>query len=1337
MKWTHASKGDCSVHRNPARSAIELTGLATLVVGLLFAGSASRASDWPTYRGDNARVGTTTDKLPESLELRWVYSAPSAPRLSLSGDARTIEGNKQHVRVRYDDSLQVAVVGDRVYFGSSIDHAVYCLDAKSRATIWKFYTGGPIRLAPTIRDGRAWFGSDDGHVYCVDAADGELVWKLRAGPADEWILSRGEMVSRWPVRTGVLVDGDLAYFGAGIFPHETIYLYAVKAADGAIVWRRDNISQGDAGRDDLSPQGYLLATDDLLFVPSGRSLPVAVDRKTGDVVYRKRHSWRRDAGGVIGGTRALLADDQLYAAGPLHHLCMDQKTGNVGFGWFDGMRLAIASEKAFALTGKSLVGMDRLAYAANSRRRHELEMDVYSSGRKLRGQKGDQARATEKKIADAKAELERITDGGILWKTPSDSEGDLIVAGNQVIAGGNDRVAIFAADSGKETWNAAVEGEATGLAVADDALFVSTTAGKIYCFAAGAAPIAQASKDEPNPTPYPEDDRSALYGSAAEEVLRRTGQTRGFCLVVGSETGRLAYELAKRSDLKIYGVEPDADKVETARNALSDAGLYGHRITIHQADPSAIPYSNYFANLIVSDTLLASGKAPADPTVVARHLKPLGGMIALGQPEGAPRSGASIETLTQWQQRTGLVEDEAAEVDAEGSWVTLKRGALPGAGNWSHQYGDAGNTASSEDTRVKGGLGVLWYGDPGPGKMVNRHDSAVGPLAVNGRLIVQGENSVMAYDAYNGVFLWERENPQSIRTGVFQNQTPGNLAASEDSVFVMMREVCIELDAATGELRATHRLPDAVDSKTHQWGYVAHVDGRLFGTATRREMVDARRRRRGRRTVDATDSIFAIDLASGKHLWSHQGKNIAHRTIALGPDQVYFIDSSISGAQREALLREDKSNVKNLTGKAAEEAEALMKGVDVRLAVALDAATGKQLWSKKVDVTDCSEIGIGGGKLTLMVSRGALILGGANANGHYWKQFVAGEFARRRLVALDAVDGSELWAKDANYRHRPIIVGDTVLAEPWAFDLRTGVQQMREHPVTGEQVPWSMMRTGHHCGMITGCPNMLLFRSGATGFYDLQQDIGIRHFSGHRLGCWINSIPANGLVMIPEASAGCVCLYSIAATIVMEPREPREPWAIHSMVGAMKPVRHLAVNLGAPGDRKDARGTSWITYPRPKPYQHTKLELDLQLQPKFLAGGGYESRNSASAPIEGTETPWVFNSVARGLVQCTVPLLEKNAGAGRYDVKLYFTETDPVEPGQRVFDVKLQGKTVLEDFDIVAAANGPSKAVVRAFPNISITDDLVIDLVPQGSGRTPERMPLISGIEVIRSSQAD
>jgi hypothetical protein len=66
---------------------------------------------------------------------------------------------------------------------------------------------------------------------------------------------------------------------------------------------------------------------------------------------------------------------------------------------------------------------------------------------------------------------------------------------------------------------------------------------------------------------------------------------------------------------------------------------------------------------------------------------------------------------------------------AEGkTWAIVRRGALSGAGEWSHQYGDPGDTSNSHDHLVKGGLGVLWYGDPGPSQMVNRHEAANAPL---------------------------------------------------------------------------------------------------------------------------------------------------------------------------------------------------------------------------------------------------------------------------------------------------------------------------------------------------------------------------------------------------------------------------------------------------------------------------------------------------------------------------------------------------------------------------------------------------------------------------------
>lgn len=1296
------------------------------VLSILLIPGVTEAKDWPTYRGNNERTGASPEAVATPLAIRWQYDSPAPLKMAWSSaEGRVLESKLLGHRVKFDDAIHPAIVGGKVYFGSSVDHRLHCLDLKSGRTIWSFFTGAPIRLAPTVTTDRVYFGSDDGYVYCLDSETGKAVWQFRAGPEEDWLLARGKMISRWPIRSSVLVEDDVAYFGAGIFPHEDVQLYAVNADDGSVIWNQDNVSSLDAGRNELSPQGYFLASDDLLFVPSGRSLPAAIDRKTGEVVHKRSFSWRTTAGGVVGGAQALLANGQIFSNGPHHLLAMDQKTGNVGFGWFAGRQMVVDGEDSFVATGTVVAGLDHMKYAVNSRRRHELEMKVYDITRKLRGAGAKEAEYREK-LKTLNKELLKIADVGVTWQRETTDDSALLATRDLVFLGGEDIVTAYSRETGENVWSEAVEGNARGLATADGNVFVSTDAGKIYCFASADSDLKQ---QNPNvdlvQNPYPEDSLTPVYHQAAEQILKNTGVKTGYCLVLDGEYGRLAFELARQSQLEIYVVESDARKVTAARAALAKTDLYGSRITVHQFDANAIPYANFFANLIVSDRFVQKGELGGSLAAISRHLKPTGGVLALGQSrnDDATQAQAEIKSAVA---KEGL---DSAEVTTTtiGGWATMTRGPLSGAGSWSHQYGNPANTAVSDDLRVNGGLGVLWYGDPGPGDMVNRHDGAVGPLATNGRLFVQGETTIRAYDAYNGQFLWNYDNPDAIRIGVYKNVSPGNLAANDDRLFHFIGQKCFELDAATGKTVRVHPLPPETDDGKHEWAYVVVQDDLLFGTATVLDDIDSRDRRRGRKTKDATDAIFAIDLKTGQHLWTYQGKSISHRTIAIGPEQVYFIDSTVTSDQRAAILRKDKSELESLEGKAREIAEDRLKKADLRRTVAIDSRTGKVSWDTPVDVTDCSEIGIGGGMLTLMYKNDTLILCGANANGHYWKQFVAGDFSRRRLVALSAKDGYKLWAKDANYRSRPIIVGDRVLAEPWMYDLTSGTQLTRSHPLTGAEVPWSMMRTGHHCGMLTGSDSgMIMFRSGFTGFMDLEQDAGVRHFAGHRLGCWINAIPANGLVMIPEASVGCVCQFSIASTVVLEPREARRPWSIYSSVGAKTPVKHMAINLGAPGDRKDAYGTVWLSYPRNKAYQETSLDIKLDLQPKFSKGGGFRSVNESSQGLAETQTPWLYSSLAEGITHFTLPLLGESDDPAVYTVKLHFADTRDTNSPASTFSVTLNGQTAIEELTL-QQSDQKTDVVIREFKNVKITDSLTVEL----SGTLGAT--LLNAIEVVRT----
>lgn len=1343
---------------------------------------------WPTYLHDASRVGHSPESLATPLQPRWTFTSPVAPDLAWPGeDGREIEGMVLENRIRFDDVFHTVIAGGRVFFGSSVDGRLYCQDLATGKELWAFFTDGPIRLAPMFADGKIYAGSDDGHAYCLDAATGALVWRLRAGPDDERVLARGRMISRWPVRTGILVDEGVAFFGAGVFPHEKVFVHAVEAATGKVIWKNDTISQQDAGRSDLSPQGYLLATRDLLFVPSGRALAMAFDRRTGQPVNKPSPGWRSDAGGQIGGSQAMLVDDQILAVGEHQVLAIDQKTGKTGYAWFRGTQMTFSGSAGYMANGKQITAIDRDAHARGTQERHDLEMKAYKLNSDLRrhpaiaelkavtaakkalkeakasggdalakaeaaftraARKYEPLRAeyqTKKdQLAEYRKRLEQFKEAGIKWSKPIPHDSALILAGDTLVVGGKGEVLCLNAATGGQTWQTAVEGEARGLAVSDGHLIVSTTTGKVYAFASvagGSDPaspsgLTEASHSPPSleKNPFPQDDLTALYAEAAEQALAQSGVTDGYCLVIGSEQGRLAWEIAQRSTLKVYGLEPDAEKVRAARETLVRTGLYGSRIVIDHLDLSVIPHASYFANLIVSDHLLLTGKMPGLPREVARTLKPIGGVMALGVPKSASSEiqTAAASSVADWIKATGLLE-EKAKLQIENTLTLLTRAALPGADSWSHQYGNAANTSSNKDERVKGGLSVLWYGDPGPGKMVNRHVGAVGPISTNGRLFIQGEWSVMAYDAFNGRFLWEVENPGALRHGLKGAYEPGNMAASDDHLFVAIEDHCLQFDAATGEIVHQFKLPAPDLQPDKQWGYVAYENGVLYGAVTDRKELAAVRARRTKAAAQASDAIFAYEVASQKLLWRHQGKYISHVTIAIGDGRVFFVDASLTPEQREDLLKADKTELAKLTGKARALAEERAKAADVRMATALDARTGAKIWAQPVDVTDCSEIGAGGGSLTLIYHNGHLVLGGANANGHYWEQYLAGEFERRRLVVLDAEKGHKLWAKDANYKSRPTVINNEIIAEPWGYDLYTGAPKTRQHPLTGEETPWMFSRPGHHCGAISATSHLMFYRSKTTAFYNLDADEGTEHFGGQRLGCWINTIPANGLVMVPEASAGCVCLFSIASTLVFEPREQsRMKWGVYTATGTSLPVRHMALNLGAPGDRRDAHGKLWLGYPRPS--SRAGIDLPLKLGQTFAKDGAFFDVNEETLAIAGTDTPWLYASGAGGLGKLEIPLLNPGDAPATYEVRLHFAAPAGDQPGQRVFDIKLQDKTAAAGLDIAAKTGAAQTAHIEAFKDIPVTENLTVELIPAQDGGP---LPVLNALEILRTGEKE
>jgi len=259
--------------------------LARALAGFLWlamAAGVARGDDWPMWRHDARRWAHSGESLPARLHLEWVRQFPPP---------QPAYWQERQQRLQFDRGYEPIVVGQTLLVGSSADDSLTALDTRTGRQRWRFFADGPIRLAPVAADGRVWFGADDGCVYCLQVDDGRLVWKFRAVPAPRQVLGNGRLISVWPVRGGpVLADGRL-YFAAGVWPFEGIFVYALDAATGKVVWLNDRLGSmyvehphGALSFGGPSPQGYLAIRGAQLVVPSSRAFPALLNVGDGALV---------------------------------------------------------------------------------------------------------------------------------------------------------------------------------------------------------------------------------------------------------------------------------------------------------------------------------------------------------------------------------------------------------------------------------------------------------------------------------------------------------------------------------------------------------------------------------------------------------------------------------------------------------------------------------------------------------------------------------------------------------------------------------------------------------------------------------------------------------------------------------------------------------------------------------------------------------------------------------------------------------------------------------------------------------------------------------------------
>ncbi len=603
-------------------------------------------------------------------------------------------------------------------------------------------------------------------------------------------------------------------------------------------------------------------------------------------------------------------------------------------------------------------------------------------------------------------------------------------------------------------------------------------------------------------SPYPVDSLTPIYESAAEHIINRTGIKKGYCLVYGCGEGRLAFDLAKRSDLIIVGVDTNSTKISTAINKLMEAGVYGARIKIREvASLDSLQFTRYFFNLIVSDHIVSDGQCAGSAAEVFRVLRPSGGIAYLGQPVGCPIELAETE-LKGWLDAGGL--SYTTTDDDSGLWCKVVRDPLPRAGQWPRQYGHADNAANGNDNLEgatgTGQLTVQWLGWPGADFGADRNPRMHPPVMANGRLYHQGLDRILAMDSYNGSIYWLLEIP-----GLLRVNTPrdgGYVCADADGLFVAVDDDCWYLDGDTGVRGKTYKLND----DGMEWGYVAQSGDILYGSG----QLDAAHYTNiwgtsgwydNRSHVGATAKVcskylFADNVSTGNRVWAYDSADsdkgvIINSTITIGAGRVYFVESRDPDVEGYTSGRIGISDL-----------------WDQQYLIALNADNGTRLWQRSIDPADGVPV------FYLLYTKETLILVSSNSST-----------SRYYLYAYDADKGSPKagwssnpvshgWTTDNHGGHiqHPVAVGNNLYLEPRGYNLGTGAD-------LGITIGG---RSG--CATRAGTAGALIYRGsgGNIAMWDINSR-AVSTWNKLRPSCWLSTIPGGGMVLSPEGGGGCSC----------------------------------------------------------------------------------------------------------------------------------------------------------------------------------------------------------------------
>ncbi|XOV73067.1 MAG: PQQ-binding-like beta-propeller repeat protein [Verrucomicrobiota bacterium] len=1315
------------------------------------------AADWPQWRYDANRSANTPEVLPDNLRLVWKRSFPKREQVW--------DDPLNHDLMTYDRIFEPIVSGDLMVLNFNDSDKVLALDIRTGTEAWRFYTDGPIRFPAVANGEHVYFVSDDGSLYCLKTQTGELAWSFRGAPGNLKVIGNERVISAWPARGGPVIRDGTLYFASSIWPFMGTFIYALDAQTGHVQWVNDSTNAqyikqphnapSFAG---VAPQGSLVATEDHLIIPGGRSVPAVFDRHNGDFKYFRIAEGGKGNGGsfVIANEQHFLAHTRVRGVRAYDIANGDKSSFELNEPVLDGAFLYASLDETIFATR-----VDQLASKLSSARKNKTagRMDLAKAKTEEAVKKAETKIANaEKQISQLASELETMKAphvngwaGNLIeafngkhkkqWEIKGDASGDLIKAGNRLYAAGKNTLSSFQLSRNSETpptpiWVQKIEANIQRLLAANEMLFAVTLDGHILAFGDFSPKL--------NATPIP--DKKA-YNNAEWPLLQskldNLESKAGYALCFGLEDRRALDLLLHQTDFHIIGVDPDANRVNALRRSYDTSdSIYGKRIVLHQGDPLSFQASPYFASLVlINDTDQKIAQDKERIKAAYQSVRPYGGQLWI------THTGNQVEELKIAIQsldlEKGLVSTKSmsksgtdAPTNGSETFIQVKReGALPGAADWTHQYGDIANTIKSDDQRVKLPLGLLWFGGSSNMDVLPRHGHGPPEQVIGGRSIIEGMDSLSARDVYTGRVIWKRKIENLDTYGIYYDETykdiplstsynqvhiaganlrGSNYVATEDTVYIALENYCEVLDAETGKtIRKINLPPKNNGIMRPRWGFIGIygdllLGGHDFAHFSDRTLLTWEEDYPPVEDLSSSDGLVAFDRHTGDVLWKIRPRHgFIHNGIVAGNGRIYCLDKLPESAEGKMKRR---GRVQPDTYRIA----------------AYDAQTGDQLWETTGDIF--------GTWLSYSEEYDILLQAGSFANDRKWDEVGTG------MVAYSGKTGEVIWKNlERNYTGPCIIHNDLILTTPnsyktsaGAFRLLDGKPHFILNPLTQKEEPLAFSRA-YGCNTPIAGEHMITFRSGAAGYYDMEGNSGTGNLGGFRSSCTSNLVIANGVLNAPDYTRTCTCGYQNQTSLALIHMPEIDMWT-HTKLGTNAKdgeiVRQVGVNLGAPGDRRAKNGTLWLEFP--------VVGGDSPEIPISITGENAHYYAHHSSRFKGDEMNWVGASGVEHAEKITIqphisnPAKEENNDSKtkairNYTVRLHFLEPEKLSEGDRIFDVYLQHNLALEMLDITKETKGHQRTLVKEFKGIQISDRLEIHLF---SPDKHQHGTILSGIEI-------